>query len=102
MRTDRVAKTGTGEAGERGAALLIMVVSVLIAAALSFGLLAVSMGRAADTQSRLKMESALAMAEAGLCRGQAEANKAANKMNPLWPPVAGVSLHHRPDNTRPE
>ncbi len=76
---------------ESGAALFIMVVSVVVAAGIGFALSAVSMGRQRLTEHRIGMEAALHVAEAGLSRGLAEANLPANRSNPLWP-AAGLTI----------
>lgn len=65
---------GTRGREEGGAALLVMVVAVLVSAGLSFALVTVSMGRQRATEHRTRMEAALAVADAGLQRGLAEAN----------------------------
>ena len=79
--------------GERGAALVVMTVTVMVAATIATSLLVVASSRANATESRVKMEKALAAAEAGLARGMAEANLTANRSNPAWPPVGpGISL----------
>jgi hypothetical protein len=75
-----------------------MTISVVVAASLSMGLLAVSMGRSNSTQSRIKLETALSIAESGLSRGLAEANKAANKVDPTWP-RDGLTIDTSPNNT---
>lgn len=79
--------------GERGAALIVMMVTVMVAASLSIALLLVASARHKSTEFRANMEAALAVAEAGLQRGMAEANLPANKFNSAWPPnIPGVTL----------
>ncbi len=83
-RTNRTLQ-GAGRGGERGSAMIILVVAIMVASTLALSLLAVAMGRRGATEGRRAMESALLVAEAGLARGLAEANLAANRSNPLWP-----------------
>jgi len=79
--------------GERGAALVVMTVTVMVAATIATSLLVVASSRAKATDGRIRMEKALAAAEAGLARGMAEANLTANRGNPAWPPLGpGVAL----------
>jgi hypothetical protein len=89
-------RDGTGR--ERGAALFIMTVTVVVAAGLSFALAAVSHARNRAVEGRRKMECALAVAEAGLARGLAEANKPANKVLDSWPATGGHLIKSSPDN----
>ena len=77
----------TRPADERGAALIVMVLSVMIAAAVALALTTVTAGRMKSTDNRLKMEAALAIADAGLQRGLAEANIPANRSSTSWPPA---------------
>jgi hypothetical protein len=71
--------------GETGAALFIMVVSVMVAAGLAFALGTVAVSRQKAVQHREGMEMALHVAEAGLSRGLAEANLPVNRADPNWP-----------------
>src|SRR5688572_26155284 len=82
---------------ERGAALIVVVVSVMVAAFISLALVLVAVGRSKAAESRKAKESALAIAEAGLARGLAEANLPANRASTTWPP-AGLLIKAAPDN----
>jgi hypothetical protein len=82
-----------GRCTERGAAIVVMTVTVLVAVTIATSLLVVASSRNKATTSRIGMEKALAAAEAGLARGQAEANLTANRSNPAWPPLGpGIVL----------
>lgn len=76
---------GRGRNGEGGAALFVMVVSVMVASAISIALVTVATGRKAAVDDRIAMESALSIAEAGLARALAEANLPANRSSVNWP-----------------
>jgi hypothetical protein len=89
---------GTPSRKERGAALFVMTVSVVVAAGLSTSLLVVASGRSRSTEARKGMETAMAVAEAGLCRGIAETNKFANRLVPAWPGAGGFTITTGPGN----
>ena len=82
---------------ERGAALIVVVVSVMAASFIALALVVVAMGRSKAAEARKAKESALAIAEAGLARGLAEANLPANRASTTWPP-AGLLIKAAPDN----
>jgi hypothetical protein len=82
---------------ERGAAMFVMTVSVVVAAGLATSLLVVATGRSRATEARKGMETAMAVAEAGLARGAAETNKFANRLVPAWPGSAGFSITGGPN-----
>jgi len=82
---------------ERGVALFIVVVAIMVAAALSISLLMVATGHQKATLSSQMREQAFAIAEAGLDRAIAEANKSTNKLNPTWPPP-GLAIATSPNN----
>ena len=82
---------------ERGAALIVVVVSVMVAAFISLALVMIALSRSKAMESRKAKESALAIAEAGLARGLAEANLAVNRASTTWPPV-GLVIKAAPDN----
>jgi hypothetical protein len=83
--------------GERGAALIVVIISVLVAAFIALALVVVATSRSRSVESRRAMEGALAVAEAGLSRGLAEANLPANRTSKTWPP-AGLVLNAAPAN----
>jgi hypothetical protein len=82
---------------ERGAALFIVIVSLVAAAGLSSALLVVGMSRIQAANERTLREMALNCAEAGLDRGIAEANLPANRASTTWP-VAGLTINSSPTN----
>ncbi len=93
----RIATVSRAGRGERGAALIVVVVSVLVAAFISLALVVVATSRNRAVESRRAMESALSIAEAGLARGLAEANVTVNRQSKTWPP-AGLAIKASPQN----
>jgi hypothetical protein len=83
---------------EAGVALFIVVVAIMVAAALSISLLMVATGHQKATLALQMREQAFAIAEAGLDRAVAEANKPANKNDPTWP-LPGMVIATSPNNT---
>ncbi len=82
---------------ERGAALFIVIISLVAASGLSAALLVVGMSRVQAANERTLREMALNCAEAGLDRGIAEANLPANRASTTWPP-AGLTINSSPTN----
>ena len=82
---------------EHGAALIVVVVSVMVAAFIALALVMVAASRSRAAEARRAKESALAIAEAGLARGIAEANLAPNRASTTWPP-AGLMIKAAPQN----
>jgi len=93
----RNATVSSGRREERGAAMIVVIVSVLVAAFISLALVVVATSRNRAVESRRAMESALSVAEAGLARGLAEANIPANRQSKTWPP-AGLAIKAAPQN----
>src|SRR5262245_49091481 len=93
----RNATVSNGRREERGAAMIVVIVSVLVAAFISLALVVVATSRNRAVESRRAMESALSVAEAGLARGLSEANLPANRQSKTWPPV-GLAIKAAPQN----
>ncbi|MHC4821200.1 MAG: hypothetical protein ACYTDX_05715, partial [Planctomycetota bacterium] len=68
-----------GRNGEGGSALVIVVVTVLVAAALAAALVVTASSQVQNTKTQEQVVRAMAVAEAGLDRGIAEANLSANR-----------------------
>ena len=82
---------------ERGAALIVMIITVVVAGVMALALTSVTAGRQRATDTRMKMEAALAVADAGLHRSLAEANQPVNKGSVTpWPPTAVVADGSKP------
>lgn len=95
-RRDGSAPVSPGS-NERGVALFIVVVAIMVAAALSISLLMVATAHQKATLATQMREQAFAIAEAGLDRAIAEANKPANRNSPTWPPP-GMAIATAPNN----
>jgi hypothetical protein len=72
-----------GTSAERGSAMFILTVAMVMCAGMAIALVTVAAGRKRSVDSRVAMQSAMSIAEAGLDRGLIEANN--NKSVTAWP-----------------